>query len=218
MGGTAPSANQMAKIKQILVVGQAMGQNKWPSTCQPTTTPPWNPCQTTLCLPTPSNPKRYPNQIQREWAQEAMSLGLYQDQEWRKPKGPKTPPYHGNKWRATHSWAVEANNHWAPQESECGYCITDRWGEGNHCLGRYPLPPPQNDMIWRGEPLYPRSCQEDHQRQLLSPYDEKNLHLLPATWWVFEQGRLMVRFWKRRHDEEKEWEIFFEWMMGKGIV
>ena len=178
----------------------------------------WNPCRITLHLPTPSNQKKYPNQIWREWAREAMPLSVYQDQEWRKPKGPKTPPYHGSKWIATHGLAVEANNHLAPQESECGYCTMDRWGEGTRCLGRGPLSPPWKDLIWKGEPLCPWSWQEDHQQQLLSPYNRKNLHLLPTTWWVFERGRLMVRFWERRHDEEKEWENFFERMMGKGIV
>ena len=78
-----------------------------------------------------------------------MSLGVYQDQEWRKPKGPKTPPYHGNKWRATPGRVVEANNHRSPQENECGYCTTDRWGEGTRCLGRDPFL--LLGTIWFGE-------------------------------------------------------------------
>ena len=47
-----------------------------------------------------------------------MSLGVYQDQKWKKPQRPKPPLYRNGKFKATHSPPVETDNRRAPQENE----------------------------------------------------------------------------------------------------
>ena len=175
----------------------------WPSTHRPAITPPWNPRQATPCPPTPSNPRKYRTQIRRGWAWGAIFLGVYQGQEWWKPKGPRNvriiaanrKPHTAQRWRRI---------------------VTRHHGEVNVSI----IPWIDEGMtltIWVATPFLLLEAIQFGERSLFTHNFGKRIiggdffPLMMGRTFIFrrrhdrlfEWGRWVVRFWGRWHDEEK---------------
>ena len=75
---------------------------------------------------------------------------MYQDQGSKKPKGPRTPPCHGSKWKATHDPMAETSSHWVPSKNRRKHRTMVQWGERTHYQGRDSFPHPRSASIQNG--------------------------------------------------------------------
>ena len=140
-------------------------------------------------------------------------LGVYQDRGSRKLKGPKIPPCHVGKWRATCNLAAEASSHQLLLENECGCHTTDRWGECTCYLCHDSLLPPQSFLIMRDEHFHLRFWWQDNWWQFPPLTVGRTLVFHQYQDGIFGRNRL-VRMFKEEDmvKKKREWkDVLCEW-------